>query len=63
MLSVVVVCVVCVCVVCVLCVQLEREFEQALKKSRGMVIHRMKPDGACLFRAVGEYSSYYSSSL
>ena len=38
--------------VCIL--QLERQFEQALKKSRGMVIHRMKPDGACLFRAVGE---------
>ena len=35
-------------------VQLERQFEQALKKSRGMVIHKMKPDGACLFRAVGE---------
>ena len=34
--------------------QLERQFEQALKKSRGMVIHRMKPDGACLFRAVGQ---------
>ena len=36
--------------------QLERQFEQALKKSRGMVIHRMKPDGACLFRAVGRYA-------
>ncbi|CAI8009657.1 OTU domain-containing protein 5, partial [Geodia barretti] len=34
--------------------ELERQFEQALKKSRGMVIHRMKPDGACLFRAVAD---------
>ena len=45
----------CMHVYFVLHVQLERQFEQALKKSRGMVIHKMKPDGACLFRAVGRH--------
>ena len=43
--------------------QLERQFEQALKKSRGMVIHRMKPDGACLFRAVGQSTPTHSYCL
>ena len=33
--------------------QRERKFEQALKTNRGFVIKKMRPDGACLFRAVG----------
>ena len=34
--------------------QTERQFEQTLKASRGLMIKKMRPDGACLFRAVGE---------
>ena len=34
--------------------QREHQFELALKKERGFVIKKMRPDGACLFRAVGE---------
>ena len=33
--------------------QRERKFEQTLKTNRGFVIKKMRPDGACLFRAVG----------
>ncbi len=33
--------------------QRERQFENALRKERGLVMKRMRPDGACLFRAVG----------
>lgn len=29
-------------------------FEEALKRDRGLIIKKMRPDGACLFRAVGE---------
>ena len=36
--------------------QTERQFEQTLKASRGLMIKKMRPDGACLFRAVGEFT-------
>ena len=36
---------------------MERQFEQALKATRGLMIKKMRPDGACLFRAVGELAS------
>ncbi|XP_064399477.1 OTU domain-containing protein 5-B-like isoform X2 [Halichondria panicea] len=32
----------------------ECQFEQALKSTTGMVIKKMRPDGACLFRAVAD---------
>ena len=34
--------------------QMECQFEQALKSTTGLIIKKMRPDGACLFRAVGE---------
>lgn len=34
-------------------VQMERQFEQALKDKKGFIINKMGQDGACLFRAVG----------
>lgn len=37
-----------------LCVQQEHWFEKALREKKGFVIKKMKEDGACLFRAVGE---------
>lgn len=37
--------------------QMERQFEQTLKATRGLMIKKMRPDGACLFRAVGEFTS------
>ena len=36
--------------------QMERQFEQTLKATRGLMIKKMRPDGACLFRAVGEFT-------
>ena len=38
--------------------QRECQFEQALKSATGMIIKKMRPDGACLFRAVGELVPY-----
>ena len=35
--------------------QRERLFEQALKKERGFTIQKTEPDGACLFRAIGQF--------
>lgn len=37
-----------------LCLQQEHRFEKALREKKGFIIKRMKEDGACLFRAVGE---------
>ncbi|KRY67893.1 OTU domain-containing protein 5-A, partial [Trichinella pseudospiralis] len=34
--------------------QLDRNFEDALKKAKGFIIKKMKADGACLFRAVAD---------
>lgn len=42
------------CVCLCLCVQQEHWFEKALTEKKGFVIKKMKEDGACLFRAVGE---------
>ena len=38
-------------------------FEEALKRDRGLVIKKMRPDGACLFRAVGECTNCIMISL
>ena len=35
----------------------ERKFELLLKKERGFVIKKMRPDGACLFRAVCKWTT------
>ncbi|XP_034534998.1 OTU domain-containing protein 5-A-like [Notolabrus celidotus] len=35
--------------------QQEHWFEKALREKKGFVIKKMKEDGACLFRAVGEF--------
>ena len=43
--------------------QTERQFEQALKATRGLMIKKMRPDGACLFRAVGESLFFIVCSL
>lgn len=32
----------------------ERQFENALRKERGLIIKKMRPDGACLFRAIAD---------
>ncbi|XP_031549640.1 OTU domain-containing protein 5-B-like isoform X2 [Actinia tenebrosa] len=34
--------------------EMERQFEQALKEKKGLIIKRMAEDGACLFRAVAD---------
>lgn len=44
----------CVCVCMCVSVQQEHWFEKALREKKGFVIKKMKEDGACLFRAVGE---------
>lgn len=40
------------------CVQQEHWFEKALCEKKGFVIKKMKEDGACLFRAVGEFLTH-----
>lgn len=45
------------------CVQQEHWFEKALREKKGFVIKKMKEDGACLFRAVGEWHTHTHTPL
>ena len=40
--------------------QKEEQFERRLRKERGFIIKKMIADGACLFRAVGMFSSCHA---
>lgn len=35
----------------------ERSFERNMRKLNGLFIRKMKPDGACLFRAIGKINN------
>ncbi|KAL8164249.1 UNVERIFIED_CONTAM: hypothetical protein K2H54_048161 [Gekko kuhli] len=41
--------------------RVEHRFEKALREKKGFIIKQMKEDGACLFRAVGDYGSRVGS--
>lgn len=36
-------------------IQIEQTFERTLKEKKGYIIKPVKEDGACLFRAIGNY--------